>query len=143
LLALLVWQVTDASNTVLLENVADHINLSRLKDGWRKAIRKSYTKNIQPFVYGVPVVHLQLAVYFAVNELLHAHWATAAVYGVPDAIARCISGEGPGARPEDAAEADVADADESSDDEEAMPNVAVQDAGATADMPAPQSQGDA
>lgn len=53
----------------------------------------------------------------------------------------CNAGEGPGAGPEDAAESDVADAD-SGEDEEAMPNVAAQDPGATADAPAPHLQGD-
>jgi hypothetical protein len=84
----------------------------------------------------LPIVYLNLALYFAVNELLHVHLATAAVYCVPDAIAQCTPGEGPGAGPEDAADAGAADADDSSKDEDGMPVVAVQDAGATADMPA-------
>lgn len=102
--------MTNASNKVPLEKVADDLHLSRLVTGWRKAVRRSYTKYIQPFMHGALC---QSSAQSFVPSAAGKHCAliVATLSGVPDAGAGHDIGEGAGAAPEDEAQNSAPDAD--------------------------------
>lgn len=53
-----VLQVNNLRDKVPLEKVANDLHVSRLVEGWRKAIRKAYTLHLQPFIHGTFAPHL-------------------------------------------------------------------------------------